>query len=100
MEGFGLPGLVEMVQESGGGQDHQENTTHVFKGVNAQVFDIQASLLVQAVSMLDVGAETPGDKNGLGIGRGEDGSVGEQAEVAVKVRVMNSQQPQRLWLIR
>jgi hypothetical protein len=93
MESVRLPGLVEGVKKSGGYQDLQKDAPHGFKGMNAEVLNVEAGVLVE-VGMFNLRAIAPGDKDGLSALNGADRVVGEQAEVAVEIGVVNGQQPQ------
>jgi hypothetical protein len=47
--GFGRPMLSQGEDELSSYQDESENTAHAFDRVDAQIFDIQALLLVKAI---------------------------------------------------
>lgn len=69
--------MVEMVEKGSCSQDHEKDTAHGLKSVNAEVFDIETGLLVEAVGMLNLRATTPGDKHGLSLVARADGTSGE-----------------------
>lgn len=91
MQRFRLPGLVDVIEKGRRSQDHEEDSAHVFKGLDAQVFDIHARFLVETLGMLNLGAAAPGDKYGLGFRRRLDRAISEQTNVPIQVRVMNRQ---------
>lgn len=91
MEGFGLPGMVKMIQKGSSNQDHDKHTPHPFEGLHTEVFHIESGFLVKAVGMLNMGPTAPGDKSGLCIVSSKQRAVGEQANIAVKIRVMDCQ---------
>lgn len=55
-DGFGRPTFHDVEDEQGSHQDQGENTAHAFHGLDAQVFDIQALLLIKAVTMFNTSA--------------------------------------------
>ena len=100
MQGFRLPGLVQMIQEGRGSQDHEKDAAHVLQGLYTQVFDIPSGFLVKPISLLNVGAVAPGEENSLSLVRAGNGALGQQSDVTVQVRVVNGKEPQRLRLLR
>ena len=61
-------------------EDQSEDAAHAFKGTDAQVFDIQALLQVEAIAVFDESAQAPIGINLLGDRDTAEGDVGEQGE--------------------
>ena len=59
--------MADMIHEQGGQEDHHEETTHPFDGLDAYVFDIQPSFLVKAIGVFDLRPVTPLSIHGLGL---------------------------------
>ena len=57
----------------------------MFKCLNAQVFDIHAGFLVEAIGVLNLGTTAPRDKHGLGLRRRLDRAISKQANVPIQV---------------
>lgn len=82
-----------MIHKQGGQEDHDEETTHPFDGLDAYVFDIQSSLLVKAIGVFDLRPVTPLGIDGLGLCGGTNRNVGEQDQIAVAVQVVSHHSP-------
>jgi hypothetical protein len=53
---FGRPAFHDVEDELGSHQDQSENTAHAFNGLDAQIFDIQALLLIKAIALFNPSA--------------------------------------------
>lgn len=88
------PRGVEAIDEQRGKQDEEEETVHPFQGVDADVFDAQAALLIEAIGVLDPQTETPVGVARDRVGFLHDGDVGEEDEVAIQLGIVDDQHPE------
>ena len=92
--------LVEVENELSRQQDEDEDAAHPFESVDAQVFDIQALLLVKAIAMFDSSAQAPIIINLLGRALGSDGDVREQYQSAFFEVIFGDEHPELLTSLR
>jgi len=53
------PSVDEVEDKLGGGQDQDEQALHGIEGLDAHIFDIEALLLVKAITVLNARAQSP-----------------------------------------
>jgi len=66
-----------MKDKLGRSQNQGEQPAHPFQGVNAQVFDIQALFLIEAVPVFDPAPQAPVAVDGNGVRFDLEGDIGE-----------------------
>ena len=81
-DGFWRPAFHDVEDELGGYQNQSENAEHTFHCMDPQVFDIQALLLIKAVTVFDASAQAPVVVDFLSSGFIQDGHIGQESQDA------------------
>src|SRR3990170_1471009 len=95
-DGFDRPVFDEQENDLGSSQDECKQTTHALDGPDPQVFDIQTLLLVKAIAVFDLAAQTPVAVDLDGVRFGAYGDIGEQDCIPIFEVIMGHKNPQRL----